>query len=238
MSDLSLARATIIAALIGLLGSVIGAVLGNRVGTRKAGEEVQDLEVRMRQQENAVKALQGQITERDEIIRKLTEQIAQERTGREVIPATISTERTQASQEPNGASNSMGGESAAIVVKEVAGMAFSLKGCRLSNSVVTCEFSVVNHDKDRRLEICTPCYGVGSRLVDSEGNEYSPEAAYLGSGFTHRPDAVLASEVPLKAGIKFNGIESNPASIKLLELGVRVGFSGDHTVQFHDIALR
>lgn len=248
MSDHSMARATIIAALIGLLGSIGGIILGNKAGANKASEEMHSLEARMRQQESAVAALQSQLAERDETIRKLREEAAPERASRE--PATeavtltnMNSEESNAPQESSdssstGSSLPLQEEPAVVAVEEVSGVAFSLRECRRSNSVVTCDFTIVNRDNDRKLEICTPCYGVGSRLVDSEGNQYRPEAAYLGSGFTHRPNAVLASGVPMRAGIRFNGLQPNATRIALLELGFRIGFSGNHTVQFRDIALR
>lgn len=77
--DHPLARATIVAALITLVGTVLGIVLGNRAGEKRASEEVQGLEARMRQQENAVQVLQAQLAERDKAIRELTNQVARER---------------------------------------------------------------------------------------------------------------------------------------------------------------
>jgi len=125
-----------------------------------------------------------------------------------------------------------------IETKEAAGIAFSLLGCRLSGSVVTCDLSVVNKDDDRQIEICTPCFGNSSRLVDAEGNEYQPEAASLGSNHSLRPTAALASGVPLKGSMRFNGVPAGSVTIKLLEIGFRAGFTGEHQVQFHDIALQ
>jgi hypothetical protein len=218
------ARAQLIAAIIGAL---IAGLLGGREWRDRThdrvetanDETVKQLRADLAERTNAVQQLSRRVDSQEEEIRRLRAQPQPQPT--KCPDTTITTPPPET-----------------VAVEEIAGVAFSLKGCRLSNSVLSCDLTVTNHDKDRLLEICTPCFRNASRLIDSEGNEYAPEAAYIGSDYTHRPTATLASEVPLKAGIRFNGIRSNPASIKLLELGVRIGFGGNYEVQFHDIALR
>jgi len=225
------ARAQLVAAIIGaLIAGLLTGLLGGREWKERtverdmavSNEAVKQLQTELADRSRENEQLRSHVDDQDKEIRKLRLEVPQ---SHNVISDTSSA----ATPAP---------ESTVVAVKEVAGIAFSLKRCRLSNSVVNCDFSVINHDKDRSLEICTPCYGNRSRLVDSEGNEYRPEAAYLGSGYTHRPKAVLASEVPLRAGIRFNGIQPGSKSIKLLEIGIRVGFAGDYQVQFNDIAFQ
>jgi hypothetical protein len=215
-----------------LIAAIIGALIAGLLGGREWRDRALDRNTAVC--DETIKQLRADLAERTKAVQQLNQRVDSQE---EEIRRLRALPQPQPTKCPDTTTTTTPPETV-VAVKEIAGVAFSLKGCRLSNSVLSCDLTVTNHDKDRLLEICTPCFRNASRLVDSEGNEYAPEAAYIGSDYTHRPTATLASEVPLKAGIRFNGIRSNPASIKLLELGVRIGFGGDYEVQFHDIALR
>lgn len=182
--DHSLSRATIVAALIGLLGTVVAGFVGNRAGERKAGDEVQNLEVRMRLQETALQTLQAQLAERDSAIRTLTDQVARERaradSASQGSPSGVSTpsETREESTETRPIETASVEQDAPIAVKRLAPVDISLEKCEHWGGGLSCRMlfkntgsAAANMALDNR----------SSFAYDEHGDEYYLEQAVLGS---------------------------------------------------------
>ena len=121
---------------------------------------------------------------------------------------------------------------------EVDGVVFTLKACHLAHSELRCDLSVTSRDSDRWVEICAPCFGVNSRIIDSNGHQYDAVAAFLGSGYSSGATALLPSDVPMNVGVRFSNLQAAVTHVKLLEIQFALGLRSHHEVRFRDIALR
>jgi TolB-like protein len=111
---------------------------------------------------------------------------------------------------------------------------FELKGCSLSGKLVKCEFLVTNSGED----VDGTLFSTASRLFDGEGNEYHAEEAMLGSAksdYSYSNATRLASGIPVRAQLSFDGIPPETERATLVELR---GFQGSRfTVQFRNVPL-
>jgi TolB-like protein len=124
------------------------------------------------------------------------------------------------------------GQKPALPQQRAGNLLFELKGCRLSGKLVKCEFLVTNSGEDAEATL----YVGHSRLFDGEGNEYHAEEAILGSWKAGIYDIVahtrLASGIPVRARLSFDGIPPDTPRATLLEL------QGEgYTVQFRNVPL-
>lgn len=125
-----------------------------------------------------------------------------------------------------------------LASKEVEGVLFTLNRCRLTNSALHCDMSVMSRDGDRQVELCVACRGGFTRIIDPAGNQYGAEAAFLGTDYTQGDTALLASGVPMKAGIRFTNLQSTFDSVSLLDLYFRIGWDRPRQVQFRDVPVQ
>src|SRR5208282_6353719 len=99
---------------------------------------------------------------------------------------------------------------------EVRNFLFQLQKCRLSGQIVTCNFMVTSEGQDRELTILG---NAGSRIFDDKGNEFKASNVIVGD--TSDSDWVtkgLVSNIPVKAGIVFEGVYSQPNQLSVLEI--------------------
>jgi hypothetical protein len=208
--DGALARATVIAALIGLLATVVGALLGTRVGERRAADEVQNLEARLRQQENAVQALQAKISERDEAIRDL-----RERTVRGSAPDGLTREggiapsgaaREQLPESEQQRQDSDTAQHVPLSVKRLAPVDIALEKCQHWGGGLSCRLLLTNSGS------AGANIALGDRstfVYDERGNEFQLEGATLGSQrwSAEQFGAIwLEPSIPVAANFQFRGV--------------------------------
>ncbi|HEX4963235.1 MAG TPA: FlgO family outer membrane protein [Thermoanaerobaculia bacterium] len=119
--------------------------------------------------------------------------------------------------------------------QRVGNLLFELKGCSLSGKLVKCEFLVTNSGEDADVAL----YSGNSRLFDGEGNEYHADEAILGiskcGGYCSSAQTRLASGIPVKARLSFDGIPPETQRATLVEL--RAWQRTESTVQFRDVHL-
>jgi hypothetical protein len=83
-------------------------------------------------------------------------------------------------------------------IRTKSGVNFTLEGCRKSDVGLVCLVSVFNStDYDKRVRI-SPAYG--SKIIDSEGNEYKLRKVDYGINGTNRGDQIIT--MPPKLTIK------------------------------------
>jgi hypothetical protein len=211
--DHPVARATIIAALIGLLGSIISGLLGNRVGERRASEEVQGLEARMQQQEHSVQALQAQLSERDQAIRELTDQVARERARASAAlrssanGAAAPTAISEGSQEPAQPDQATIVERDDVIsVKRLPPVDISLEKCEHWGGGLSCRLLLTNTGS------AAANVALGDRSTfayDEHGNEYRLQRATLGSkkwSAAQFGAIRLEPGIPVAAKFQFDGL--------------------------------
>jgi hypothetical protein len=108
-----------------------------------------------------------------------------------------------------------------------------------------CDLIITNKRETRSLKLLF-VGGPGSpssRLIDEGGNEYWAAAGSMGSSQGRYPMGELATEVPLRASVRFENVGAEVKRAKVLELGCREnrigGFYGNSgfIVTFHDVAV-
>lgn len=103
---------------------------------------------------------------------------------------------------------------------------FELNACRRTGQSVTCDFTVVNNSSEDQLFYL---YGDNyhkspnsSRLIDSAGNESYPSETRLGSAKGDSRTLFLrlslVPQVSIRASLRFEGVNADAASIKLLRI--------------------
>jgi TolB-like protein len=109
---------------------------------------------------------------------------------------------------------------------------FEIKGCSLAGKLVKCELLVTNSGED----VDTYLFAVDVRLFDDEGNEYQAQEVFLGgskgSGKFEAARTRLASGIPVRARLSFDGISPETQRATLLELK-----ANQSTIQFRNVPL-
>ena len=109
---------------------------------------------------------------------------------------------------------------------------FELKGCSLTGKLVKCELLVTNSGEDVDASV----FAVSVRLFDDEGNEYQAQEVLLGgskgSGRFEAARTRLASGIPVRARLTFDGISPETQRATLLEL-----HTNQSTIQFRNVPL-
>jgi TolB-like protein len=100
-------------------------------------------------------------------------------------------------------------------VVETRGFTIALQKSKRSGDSVTCYFMITNSQKDRDFIL----NGESSRIFDDLGNEYTGGSAQVGK-VIHRwgASSTLVVNIPTKASINFEKIESQAGLITLIEL--------------------
>jgi curli biogenesis system outer membrane secretion channel CsgG len=123
---------------------------------------------------------------------------------------------------------------------------FELKRCTLSGTDLQCEILITNQGQDRTLYL----FPSNARLVDEEGTQYDAISLTLGGGAhvpmmvfgNNKPPAAshLATGVPVKAVLSFEGIPSGTKRVALIEIQeTRGGLYGGRglVAQFRNVPL-
>ena len=102
------------------------------------------------------------------------------------------------------------------VQKQQAGnLSVELKECRISGISVKCDFLAVNSAEEKHFWF----YAWQSRLLDEEGNEYKgTSGAFGGRGQEDFVQAILATGVPIKVQLTFQGIPAELQRATLLDI--------------------
>lgn len=112
----------------------------------------------------------------------------------------------------------------ALQQERAGNLLFELKGCNLSGKLVECKFLVTNNGEDDNTSLSAR----GSRLFDGEGNEYHAIQVILGSDSGNYSAATrLATGIPVRAQLSFDGIPPETQHATLLELigsGIKIQF--------------
>jgi TolB-like protein len=123
----------------------------------------------------------------------------------------------------------------ALQQQRAGNLLFELKGCSLAGKLVKCEFLVTNSGEDVDVAIRVR----GSRLFDGEGNEYHARDAVLGSDKCNESclsvRTRLASGIPVRASLSFDGIPPDTQRATLLEL--QGAQRQEYAVQFRNVPL-
>lgn len=117
--------------------------------------------------------------------------------------------------------------------EEVDGFSFSLKKCKKSGTVATCEFLVVNNKSDRDLTVYASNGGwATSWLYDNFGNVYSADRVQLANcddGYRCRMRIIKG--IPTVVALTFKGVASDAGKAALVE----VTCHDNNKIQFRDI---
>lgn len=107
---------------------------------------------------------------------------------------------------------------------------FELRGCAISETSVECEFVITNSGKDDIFRFMAS----HSRLFDAEGNEYRGRVGSIGGrGEGEVPSTTMATGVPVKARLTFEGIPPELDRATLLEFAAYDNVKA----QFRDVPL-
>lgn len=156
-ADHSQARATIIAAVITVIGAVAVALIGREWGERRAEQNTSSLEARLEQQEHALQSLEAQLAARDATITSLTERLKQSRTSSTSVASPdlqlqpssgefAKPDLSETSSEESTATASTPDSSASrpTQVERFAPFNVELEGCDHMGGVLACKFVIEN----------------------------------------------------------------------------------------------
>ena len=235
-ATVSLARATIGAAVLLLLGTILGLVYGNKSGAKRAEENTTDLELQAKQQTEQARALADRLSERDAEFRSLSEKltgfgdrITELNNQLAAKEAELQRLRGQpgdvAPQEQDSAQPTQ-----PLATATEQGFAFDLLRCTDEGSSIRCDVLVTNRRADRWIWISSG-YASRTYLVDSGGNNCSASE----SSFTW---GTLAQNVSLRVTLEFARCPRNTRRLSYLEVGFQLGnpaFGSEFKVPFRDI---
>lgn len=145
-------------------------------------------------------------------------------------------ENTQASNTKN---ISTGSEIKPAVIKpifkvESNGFVFDLLSCRLSSTTIICDFKITNLGKDHEFQMAADSR---TRIIDENGTEvpcsYGQIGRSEGSGWI---STLLATDIPIKARVKFDKIDPAINQISLLEIFCAPSYPS-FSVQFRNVPI-
>ncbi|MBI4824425.1 MAG: hypothetical protein HY805_09410 [Nitrospirae bacterium] len=119
-----------------------------------------------------------------------------------------------------------------IASQRIEDFVFEFEGCDLSRQTVTCSVNIINKAHDRRLTL----FG-SSRILDSEGNEYTARTIQLGGeGGSYAAVNTLILDVAMKATFSSEEVLKKINQVAVLELSFKLG-ENPFKVQFRNIPL-
>lgn len=145
---------------------------------------------------------------------------------------------TESTQQSESVKPTSGNNSPKIVESNF--FTFELNQCRLSGTVVSCDFTITNKDTmDKKLGFE---WDTNGRVFDESGNQ----ATMFNWVIANKSyNTILIPNVPVKANFKFKNVSSNTKLLKRMDLAFVSYFSEggyyktrDFTVSFQDISLR
>jgi TolB-like protein len=124
----------------------------------------------------------------------------------------------------------------AVLQQQADSYIFELKRCNLSGKSLVCELLIINKREDRSIRFSPQ----NSRLIDEEGGGYDARTLTLGispsSQFGASTETILATDIPVKARLTFEGIPPDTRRATLLE--IKTGWGGEGvTIQFRNVPL-
>lgn len=115
---------------------------------------------------------------------------------------------------------------------------FQLYKCMSSGQIVTCDFMVTNKAADRGLNIYGTNGNNSSRIIDDMGNVFNASKVKIGTNTGNYDCGVnLASNIPMKMQLIFEGVTSQSNTLSLLELKGYSGFVAHFKAQFRNVQL-
>ncbi len=182
---------------------------------------------RLKQQ---VTQLQSAISEKDKELAKLRQQSAPTST-------TDSGNASPGAVEPQPASSSAEPQQPIHFATEQE-IAFQLKDCSLSGSLVKCDLLITNKGGEKGLKIHQ---SDRSRFIDDAGREYPATYFTLGANVdSYSARTTLPGDVPMGGQIQFSGVKPGTKTIQLLEIACVIygpNDSKDAIVKFSKIDL-
>ncbi len=136
-------------------------------------------------------------------------------------------------------------EGKAVQSKEVKDFIFELQGCRIADETITCTMMITNKEKSRNLTLGSPGWNSDfscTKIIDASGDEHCASGLKLGSKTIGQWEGnALASDVPMKATIRFEGVAPNTVNVALFEILCRADLTDIRDnlfkVQFRNISL-
>lgn len=239
-ATLSVARATLLAGILGLIGTILGLTFGTKHGAEQAALETTEFQQQAAQQAAEIQMLSQMLAEREASFRAVSEKLADydarlvdltKQLGEKSAQAAPSGSETPTTTESLTASNQLSHATpqSTINAKEQ-GFLFEVLGCRDEGSSILCDIVVTNQRGDRWIWISE---GFDSRtyVVDAAGNRCSAKDATFTWG-------TLVEGVPQRMTFEFRGCPRNVAHLSYLELSFRLGSPisrRDFRVPFRDI---
>ncbi|MBF0328150.1 MAG: hypothetical protein HQL10_03260 [Nitrospirae bacterium] len=127
---------------------------------------------------------------------------------------------------------------------EYLGFLFKFSECRMIKDKISCDVMVTNKGEERTLiataeekSLFTERDTYTSRIFDNLGNEYYAKRIRFGAKESIKPQTLLLKTVPTKVTLSFSGINPEPKTINILEVGFLSKEHGVFKVWFRDIKL-
>ena len=113
------------------------------------------------------------------------------------------------------------------------GFVFDLLSCRMSGTTIICDFKITNIGKDQKLSIAADSR---SRIIDENGAEVPCINVQFGNNAgSNWIGTNLATDIPIKARLKFDKIDPDINQISLLEIYCES--SSSFSIQFRNLLI-
>jgi hypothetical protein len=227
------ARAIIIAAAIGVVGSIAAAYLGREAGQRDARDDTRRLEARFEEVQRETRNKDEQLAQAVREIGELRQTLSQK--SRVVVPtrlpqidsspdseSTVSTVAETPTPDP----------SQPLATAKEQGFQFDMMGCQDDGSSIRCDVVVTNQRPDRWIWISSG-RDPGTYVVDAGGHTCTAND----SSFTW---GTLVEGVPIRATFDFQRCSADGTTLKYVQIGFKLGnpaFNSSFKVPFHDVPL-
>jgi hypothetical protein len=119
--------------------------------------------------------------------------------------------------------------------KEVGNFVYLLKGCKKSDTIVKCEFTIMNQGEERSLNIYAIGYD-GSTIVDSTGKSYQASSIEIGGISGSSRGISIAPGIEYAGVLSFENIPNQLIKAPLLNLYSIDGPSSGEPVKFRNIS--
>ena len=122
-----------------------------------------------------------------------------------------------------------------ILKVESNGFVFDLLSCRMSGTTLVFDFKITNIGKDQELQFNA---GGRTRIIDENGNEVPGSYVQIGkSENAYSASSNLATDIPIKARLKFDKNDPAINQLSLLEISCYASSSGGFLVQFRNLPI-
>jgi hypothetical protein len=213
-------RATLLAGVIGAVGTIVGAIIGHHRGEEQSADTLVALERQLKDSgANAVAELRTALNRETKRIQVLEQQLSVAR---------------GASPEDVGAIGS-----ARSGVQRDLDFDFELVSCEASGSVIGCDMRVKNLIGQRRLVI----HSASTQLLSDRGDEYRPSRVRLGREVgAYDAGASIPGGATISARLEFGPVAPGTARFQTLQIGAQTwdqnGNSQFPTVTFSPVLAR